>query len=458
MFDSIVRYGCDSLCAPVPVPEETWHYLNYPQGFHALLAILWELLAGGASESMESRLNAYPKLVAIIMILATAMMVAGISSLMRTQRALVLPRLATVAIVTAYVIGPSASLFYSGFASFTYTCSAVVLVGLIAAGAKGKLNGATALALAALIITIANNWLALMPMAAAGLAMLWAAPGWAGRPRITAPRLSVAIIATAGCLGVIRAAGPVLRTRDTATLLETGGGIDLPNAGLTVTACALVFVLALAAKPGIRIDAKAVLQARLAAMPVLVGASMALALTVYLVCSGLPPKYYFWKFVWSLPLISVPLGCAILALGYSIRLSPRRKHPTNTLSRMACFVALTLAISQAFGLTVPLDDSLGSIRAPIARVWRDASTDDERTSRAVLEVLETANLQEAQLDRQYVIVGEFEGASALLDQFWMQALAGTVTAERWEKYLRDAIDGVVSESLRREYRSDSAAV
>jgi hypothetical protein len=445
MFDTIEYSGCDMTCSLLPFGNNSWQIPKYPQGFHTVLAAIWEFFNGGEPGTWVEHLAAFPKLVAVLTIVVVTMMVAGIAALVLNRRSLTLPLLAAIAIVTVYVLGPGAYLIYAGFASFVYTCAAVVQVGLVAGATRGKVRTADLAAIAALGVTVANNWLALAPIAASGLALVWTARGWAGRPKISVRPVTGAVIALLGCLGSLRAIVPTLKAATARNLLEITAGISVPDTSATIAICSLVLAAALLVNTS-HTSRASVFSARMAAVPPLVASTIALALGGYLVWSGTPLGYYFWKLVWGLIPIAVPFGFVILARAFPIRAWSGADGTFERTFRVVGVALIAVAVSQFFGLTVPTGDAADTTRASIATLWRDTGEPGELAMRAAGQIIATAKLQRSDPELVYVLVSDLAPIRPQLAQFWIAPLSGGQMMRHWNDEISPGLADLAARS------------
>ena len=334
-----------------PAGGGTWQFFSYPQGFHADVATLIEVVAGPARGDIAAELLAYSRAVALMVIIVVVVLVAGFCALpvLRRRPAVAVPAGAFVAGV--FLFGPGADLIQGGIGNFTLACALVVAVALVAVPAARVFDGLALAAIGGAVVGIATSWVLLLAMALPSVLVL-VAPlrlrRWRARPREAAVAL-VLLLAVAGCLyrtsvvlGRVQAANP----------LTIDGGVIPLNFGLLV-ACTLgvvgacVLVRRGIAAPGVRSRV-----AGLGFVP-LAGVAVAAALIVVQIQTNDKVSYYGFKFM--IGMLIVLLAVLVIPV---VHLVPRsRQRGVLASARTVVGSALTaLALTQVFGFTFDASD------------------------------------------------------------------------------------------------------
>jgi hypothetical protein len=362
MVHMIRRFGVSVDSLAPPLSGETWQFASYPQGFHAVVATVIELMVGPSQADLGTELLAYARAVALLLIVATAMLVAGFCALpvLRRRPGIAAP---VAAFVTAvFVFGPGANAIDGGFGNFAVACVLVVAIALVGVPMARVLSPLHLAAMGGAVVGIAAGWALLLALAAPALLIIvlpLRRHRWSASPaRLIA---SVAVgLAVLGCL--VRTVIVIARVQVDNPLVLTGGIVP-PDLGLVVAsilatsgACLMMGrgSTGLAGRgPGPR-------AAALGAVP-LVGAVVATALIVMQIRSSGSVTYYGLKFMTGLEIVLLAI-LMIPSVYILARRKQRRPTEARLLDRGRGFVAstaLALAATQAFGLAAPDREGLG---------------------------------------------------------------------------------------------------
>ncbi len=319
-----------------PAPgNEAWQFDDYPQGYHAVVATVMEVLGvDGAAQVVAPFVRAQ----AVVLVVLAGMLAAAVCSLPRLRRrpAYALPLAALL--VGAFVGGVGAGWVTAGFPNFVLACGLAACVPLLVATMPRVAMPWQVGALGALLVGVANAWVMLLAAAApAALALVLPRV----RSRWRAPRrdwVVTGIIATVTLAGLVVPLRLLLTSLDAQTVLTTPGGFAAPDLGTTVALALGAAALCLLGGRG-----GSTTRAWQALAPVVaLAACGVLGLWQLRTDGGL--SYYFFKLLGGVQLFS--LGTLVLGLS---GLTPPVLR--GGLRRAAAVSLATLAASQLTGFT-----------------------------------------------------------------------------------------------------------
>ncbi|WP_434613502.1 hypothetical protein [Arthrobacter sp. A5] len=226
-----------------PAAGGNWAFSEYPQGFHAVLATLAEILRPTAS-TLDAELVSFINLQAVVSILTVVLVIAGLCSLpvVRQRAAVLTPVIAAAS--AAWVLGPGAIPVYEGFANFYLACglAAGAVLAILSFGRRVPLAGVAAVA--AGLAGVCHNWLLLTSLIAVVVTMTLGqlindrhlhTKGW-----WAACFCFVALACTGIGLSVLQVA-PLLN--QTQNILAASGGIAEPDFGWALATVGAVLAL-----------------------------------------------------------------------------------------------------------------------------------------------------------------------------------------------------------------------
>jgi len=360
------RYGVmvDRL-GPAP-GNETWQFDDYPQGFHAVVATVMELLEGGPTGTVA----AFARAEAVVLVLLAGMLAAAVCSLPRLRRrpAYALPLAALL--VAAFVAGAGGTWTALGFPNYVLACGLAACVPLLVATMPRVAMPWHVAALGALLVGVANSWVMLLA-AAAPAALPLLLPITRGRWRASRGAwVATGAVAAFTAVGLVAPLRLITAALDPQTVLTTPGGFSQPDLGLTVTLAAGAAAVLLLGS-----SRRAPAHAWHALAPVVALAVCGLLGLWQLRTAG-EFSYYFYKMLGGVQLFSL----APLVLGLSRLVRPRSTPAT---ARWSVGVLLaTVAASQLMGYTAlsrgaftVRDEHIGTASALLAaaQVPSDAS-------------------------------------------------------------------------------------
>ncbi|WP_426592750.1 hypothetical protein ACPPVS_13395 [Cellulomonas sp. McL0617] len=397
------RFGSTIGSAGAAAPSgQHWKFVDYPQGYHSLVATAIELTNGPVAGSPADEVLAYAHVQGLVIVACAVLLAAAVCALpaarRRPSRALLLSAL----VVSAFVLGPGGSAVREGFANFTV--AGVLTVGAItlASSLPSRHSGRTVLplvALAGLVVGVAQTW-ALLLVVALPAALMVVLP--LGRLRWPDRRTVGAVAPAAVLLGL-----GLFGTYRTLSGLEPGKVLAIPG-GITTADPGLLGVIVLTAL-AVTVWPRGTQQTRtrwLVLVP-LAGALAVLGVAFIQHREGGGLSYYFWKLFTGVALVCI----AVIAT--SVARWPGAPRPTTR----SGFVRLTASLTLAAAASTQLFGFTGFGRGVVpAGTMQTAEADD---------LLHAATLL---ADRPGTFLA-IDGINPVNAQQWVLALSGTWTTE-----------------------------
>lgn len=386
--------------APLP-GAESLKFADYPQGMHAFVATLVELMVGEELGSTGTEIVAFDRALGIVVVVAVVLSAAAVCSVPRLRRRPGLALVATAAAVTVVALGPGAVLVSGGFFNFYLAvalCTAAVAIATTMPRAVMPLHLG---ALLATLVGVTYGWVVLLALALPA-ALVVLVPLRRSRLRASHRQWVVAVVLVVVALWAAARAASVLSTLDASDVLVIDGGIPPVSLSLVTVATVLAVVgcLLWARRPG-RARWWARPEAWLALVPVS-GATVAVALAVLQLSTADHLSYYFWKLAYGLLLVSVTVAAVafahVVASAVHVPADPACAPGGSPRLRTVLAVVLAGAVTQSFGLT-PVGTTLGGqvdtasgieVRADLER--RAAS--DEPALDALIAAAESSHSRE----------------------------------------------------------------
>jgi hypothetical protein len=362
MVTMIRRYGVTVDAMANPPSGGTWQYASYPEGFHAAVVAIIEVMRGPALGDLGSELLDYAQGVALLVVAVTVMVVAGIASLpvLRRRPGLAIPSAAFAGGVL--LLGPGSHAIQGGFGNFLVAAALVVALALLAVTTTRVLDPLRLAALGGAVVGIATGWVLLLALAVPAVLVVLL-PFRRSRWRASrAPVVVSALVVVAVVACLVRVAVVVSRVQVENPLTLTGGFVA-PGVGLvTASVCGMVGACLLLGRVGRGpfSRATALRVTTLLGVP-LVGVAVAVVLAAVQVQTNGAITYYGYKFMTGLlvvvlVLLAVPVGYALAGFSRPARLRERVRGALATL-------VMTVAATQVFGLTLPADPALSAVPA-----------------------------------------------------------------------------------------------
>lgn len=368
MFHMIRATGVTVDALPPPAGGGTWQFASYPQGFHTLVAAIVEIVDGPQVASVGGELLSYTRGVALLIIAATALLVAGLCALpVLRRRPLVALPLATL-VAAVFLLGPGALSFYDGFGNFVLACAMVVAVALVAVPMPRAFNPLHLFALAGAVVGVAQGW-ALLGVLAAPAALAALLPLRRSRFRTRPLPFLGCLLILAAAVGCLAKTLVVLSAVTVENPLVLAGGASEPDYPLTIGVTAGAIVLAIVARWATRRAERPRLTA-MVGVP-LAGVACSVVLIIMQVAARGAVTYYGYKFMMAVSIVALCLVAIPLA-HFGRRITRRRWLivPGAVLS-----LALAAGATQTFGwtfATIPQGPTAGlETSAPAGLVSRE---------------------------------------------------------------------------------------
>lgn len=349
----MVRTHGQILGALGPSPDGgPWQFHNYPQGFHATVALLAELAKGARAAGPGGELVSYTVLSAFVSILAVTLVAAALCSLPLFRRRFFAAAPTVLLVAAGWIYGPGAAAPMHGFQNFYVAAALAVAFAVLMVLNIRVLQPLTLFAASCAAVGVMHNW-ALLATFLIGACAVLVLPG--NRHRWLAHRRAYLLngcIAVFALLGAIPALGQLSKI-STEEVLYAVGGVPAPDYGTAAVIVLASVALALLAgrpdRPGFNPAADQASRISAAAWAVVVGLAVVAFMAGAQISKTGTLSYYSVKYLLALELIALAvLGMGLVNLAGS--LPPGRRR-----SRWAGGTALVLlcaASTQAFGLTL----------------------------------------------------------------------------------------------------------
>ncbi len=361
MFHMIWTHGATIDAITPPAGGDSWHYYDYPQGFHATAATLAQLMWPGAVHDVGSSLMAYSRVSVVLVVLSTSLAVAGICALPQMRRRWYVATPVSALIIATFLIGPGMDSVRAGFAAFVVPSAilaASVPVALMIRRVASPLPWA---ATCGAMVFIAHGW-ALMMLIAVPIVVMALVPFEARRWRASRVRWGLTgVVVIASLVGALRALVTLLGGGDSRSLTLPGGIAPPPFAatlGLTLAILGVAVWTVGARRIGRGSTAQVIVLTSSVGW-VLVTAS--LLARAQIEAHG-EIGYYTWKFLLAWLFASPSVLATIIAVAI------RTTHPPSSAlagsARAGILFAapsllLSAALLQVFGYVGPVVRSIG---------------------------------------------------------------------------------------------------
>ncbi|WP_354187499.1 hypothetical protein [Arthrobacter sp. UYCu712] len=350
----MVRQHGQILGALGPSPDGSpWHFHNYPQGFHAVVALLAEIVRGPAVSGPGGELVSYTVLSAVASVLAVTMVAAALCSLPAFRRRFLVAAPAVAVVTAGWIYGPGAAATLHGFQNF-YLAAALVAAFLVLMVLQVRvLRPLTLFAASAAAIGVVHNWALLATLllgAAAGLVLPWNRRRWAGTRRVY---VLAAVIAVFTVLAVVPALGQ-LSSIDAEDVLYAVGGVPAPDYGMagaivigSVGVALAVSRRAPRGRSGLAIDQTK--RTAATAWAVVTGLIVVVLMAAPQISASGQLSYYGIKYLLALELVAL----VVLGMGVVSLVGPARQgSPKAGWASVTSTLLVSAAATQVFGLTL----------------------------------------------------------------------------------------------------------
>lgn len=331
----------------VPPPAgETWQFVSYPQGYHAVVATVMEALGGTAAPGrpappVDQDLVTYLQATSLLLLGAAVLVAAGLCALPQLRRRPAVATPVAALAVAALVIGPGAMSFAHGFVNFVVAAALTACVPLVVVGMPRVPLPVPLAALGGLLVAVAHGWALLLVMAlpmAAVLVLPLRRSRWRADRRTWWVSGAVLAATAVGLLAALR----ILLVHDVDAVLILPGGVLGPEMG------ALVLVVAGAVGLALWGATRRTARTTFAAVGPAVGLAAAAGVALLQLRAGGELSYYFWKLMIGVELVSVVvLGIAVARM---VRAAPAGRTRLARMRVAAASLILAAGATQVFGV------------------------------------------------------------------------------------------------------------
>ncbi|MFL6135740.1 MAG: hypothetical protein ACJ72A_23250 [Nocardioidaceae bacterium] len=431
MFSTLRAYGATTTSLAAP-DGSGWGFDEYPQGFHALVATVSELVRPGLTPGPDA-LVAYVHAVVLVVALGLVMMTAATVALLRLRNRPLFAVPAVVLMWTAFLWEPGQNLLGDGFANFSMAAAAGASALLVALGRDRQLRVVDVAAVGGLLLFVAYAWAPLTVIVAPAVLAL-AVPTQRARRHPRPAVVAGLAVASISALGILRAFVQLVTQIDVSTVVTALGGLH-GSSPVPTFVLILVGLSVCATYPRWGVPAGAdeddVLTARrvrLLVLSPLIGLVCSVVLFAAQLSSLGTTSYYFLKFFMGFELILAAFVPAVVALSLAGRAGTSATRRSRGI--VASVVATVLA-SQAFG-HFPSDDAalLSSDYEGTASMHAPYSA--ERVAHGILAAVRATSLEQA-LHREYVAIGPDRAAEAFYPDGWFHGTLPSLTRDVQER-------------------------
>lgn len=362
IYYMIRRHGEVIPTIPQSTAGDVWGFSEYPQGFHALLATMSDLLRPSYT-SVDSELISFMNLQAACSVLTVLIVAAGLCALPAVRRRAAVMTTGIAVAMAAWIYGPGSIPAYEGFANFYLACGMATATVLALLTFQRRVPVIGVAAVGAGLVSICNNWLLLVSLLAVVFGIkLWTVVRQRGSYSrrwwiLSSACISVSVLGTA--LPIIQISPLIEQSQH---ILEAQGGIAYPDFGLALVAIVLALVLGFANRSlAVRTRSLQLREERLDVSRAAAGLFIPIALCIWLAVSQSVQNgaisYYFYKYLIALLLLAWPL--AVAAAAALIPPAVPAEGPVRKRSLTLALCVLAITATQVFGFSVPGLQTIG---------------------------------------------------------------------------------------------------
>ncbi|MDJ0351163.1 hypothetical protein QMG72_00340 [Pseudarthrobacter sp. PH31-O2] len=380
---------------PTGTDGAAWGFGEYPQGFHALLATLSNVVQPSIT-SLDAELVSFVTLQAAACVMTLLIVVAGLCALpsVRRRPAVMAPGIALAS--AAWIYGPGSIPVYEGFGNFYMACGMATATVLTLLTFRRRVPAIGVAVVGAGLVSICNNWLLLVSLVVVIVATkLWAIVRFRrsyNRSWWTLAGGSVTLTILGIVLPLIQISPLLVQSQH---ILEAQGGIAFPDFGLALLTVALAVALGFANRSaGYRISSPQLRAERLdvsrASMGLFVPIGVGLWLAVSQSIQNGAISYYFYKYLIAILLLAWPM--VVAATAALLPPPQRQEHAVGNRGFISALCVLSIAATQGFGFSLPDLKAIGlpSSARPLAEMARQEAR-IESTPPYVARMLKSAN-------------------------------------------------------------------
>jgi hypothetical protein len=427
MYNMLRSHGTVIPMAGLSDTGHAWSFIEYPQGFHAALATMADLVVGHSPGPLGIELVSYSRLSSLAAVGATVMVTAGLTSLPWIRERPLMCTPFVVLAITAWSFGTASIATLHAFQNFLVGVALLACLMIAVSFAESLARPVVFATAAAAVVGMANTW-ALLLLLVVPLAIFavfpWSRQRWQGTRAGWLTNGATSAVALLGLLLV----GLQISRIQTGTVVTAIGRIPSSTHGVEIA----TFLVALAASillvhGNFRLflagQGKLPAAARLIVVPV-VGLALVVAVGAYQIISAGKVNYYSLKLALAIELILPIIACVAVTALVGRWLASQRYGRPKGLAVMSALAAL--ASTQVFGLTVQDTKPLGM--DPMTPYQQGMSTIEAHTSKnaeAAAELFRDAESHSADRgDAMYII--NSEQIDPLLAATWYLSLTGTL--------------------------------
>lgn len=210
-----------------------WCVASYPQGYHALLATLAEVVADSEAGDVGQESVLFLRLVSVVRILGSVLVVASLTSLPVFRRSILVTLPFVSIAATAWVVGPGAIPVFAAFPNFALGVALCVAVIVIVQLRRLLPPLASTAALVMAVAAVAHGWILLLFLCLPSVLVNVAHVFWHRRElgwQTLGLQLTILTVGMAGVLGAVWQ----LRKLSADDVLTATGGITQADAGMAV--------------------------------------------------------------------------------------------------------------------------------------------------------------------------------------------------------------------------------
>ena len=444
MFNMLRSHGTVIPMAGLSETGHPWSFIEYPQGFHAALATMADLVVGHSPGPLGIELVSYSRLSSLAAVGATVMVAAGLTSLPWIRERPLMCTPFVVLAITAWSFGTASIATLHAFQNFLVGVALLACLMIVVSFADSLARPVMFATSAAAVVGIANAW-ALLLLLVVPLAIFavfpWSRQRWQGTK---AGWLTNGATAAVAFLGLVLVGLQISRI-ETGTVVTAIGRVPSSTHGVEIA----TFLVAMAAsillvhgnfRQFLAGQGKMPAAARLIVIPV-AGLALVVAVGAYQIITAGKVNYYSLKLALAVELLLPVIACVAVTALVGRWLASQRYGRPRGLAVMATLAAL--ASTQVFGLTVQDTKPLGM--DPMTPYQQGMSTIEDHTSKngeAAAELFHDAESHSADRgDAMYII--NSEQIDPLVAATWYLSLTGTLNknTERLVEELRPLHEG-----------------
>ncbi|WP_211877670.1 hypothetical protein [Pseudarthrobacter albicanus] len=425
MFNMIRNHGSIIALLPSAPDGSKWTAASYPQGFHALLASLAEIVAGPEAGDVGGESMLFLRLVGVVTVLGTLLVVAGLTSLPAFRRNFLVTLPFVTIAATAWIVGPGAIPVFGAFPNFALAVALCVACIVIVEQRRITPPAVSTAALILTVTAVAHGWILLLVLCLPSVVVYGLFLLRHRREVGGALLLVQSALASVGAAGVVGALWQ-LRQLSAGEVLTATGGIALADPGVAVLCIVANALVALAFYSRRKVGPADVRRGTLASLHVLAtplfAAVLLVALAVFQLTQASKVSYYFHKSFLAVELLAI--FCTVVAAAELW--SPLLARHGHRKTFVAASLLAALGATQFFGLpfTGLSDQGLKPTAPGATGVLGQAELLSRPAPRLIRKLVGMAAIKNT---RPFVYVGFDDGFDPQLAAQWSLALQGKWT-------------------------------